>query len=451
MTFAIKQYAQMKFGGTHKNHPVFLCRKPKELVKINGKGGKSRHLLSKRLQCGGISAKLKRMQKQGGGSRLKAKKWIWLLPLIVALCLAAGLGIARLCRPEHTHRPGAALSEGVALTVGQREVTVAELSYYYWSEYYYYMNSGQTHLPESDKDLDKQAYDKSSSWYDFFLDAAIVTAREDLALCEAGRAAGFTLPEQWQAELDAVTARFSDYAAAGGFFLSENEPDVDGYLKSSYGAQANRETFFRHLEDVYYAAAYTDSLYYGASFSDEQVEHFFRLHEAGYKDQGLSWDGGNPVRAAWAEFIPQTTGKAGLNAAYERAETMALSWHAAGGGEEAFVALGEGLTFDTTETASDRWQAPVWLQPSQRTSGVIDEWCFDPLRQVGDYTITRTAEGWALIFFCQRAVRSEAYSRAEEELRYETYRSELKKIVENTEFSLTEEKIVIAEPLQDEK
>ena len=371
--------------------------------------------------------------------------------MLAAACVALVLAITHLRHTDADARPSAPLTEGVALTVGQREVTVAELSYYYWSEYYYYMNSGQTHLPESDKDLDKQAYDANMSWYDFFLSAAIATAREDLALCEAARAAEFILPAAWRTELETVKGKFSDYAAAGGFFLSEDVPDVDGYLKSSYGAQASSESFFRHLEDTYYAAAYADSLYYEPEFSEEEVLEFFRLHRDRYAAEGLQWDEACPVTVSWALFVPERKTESGWQAAYDRAETMALAWHAAGGGEEAFVALGEELKFDTLATAQDRWVAPARLTPAAKTDRVISDWCFDPLRQVGDYTITRTAEGWALIFFCSRELRPEAQVRAEEDLRYETYRSECKLIVEGVSFSMTEDKIVIAEPLQDEK
>jgi len=428
-----------------------LCRKPREFEKVNGMGGKTGHLLSKRLQWRGISAKLNKMQKRKERARLKAKKWIWLLPLIAVLCLALGLGAAHLRRTDAFRKPGDVLTEGVAFTVGRREVSVAELSYYFWSEYYYYIHAGVSPLPSEEKDLDKQAYDANTSWYDFFLEKAVQTAREDLALCEAGRAAGFTMPEQWQAELDTVKAQFSEYAAAGGFFLSEDEPDVDGYLQSSYGAQANRETFFRHLEEVYYAAAYADSLYFDLSFSEEQVHDFFRLHAERYAEEGLSWDEACPVTAAWALFVPEGSSDTAWDAAYKRAETMALAWHAAGGGEEAFVTLGRELKFDTPETARDRWIEPVRLTPAAKTERIIYDWCFDPLRQAGDYTITRTAEGWALVFYCGRDLRTAAYARAEEDLRYETYRSECKMIVERISFSMTEDKIVIAEPLQDEK
>ncbi len=369
----------------------------------------------------------------------KGLRWL-LLALIPLACLALGFGIgaARNRRPDTAQQ----LRE-TALTCGDWSLSNTELGYYFWSEYFYYINSGAEPQPDTSVPLGGQSYDAEQSWYDYFLSLALEKVRGTMSLVFSGEEEGYVMSDAYAEDLETVCARFSDYALAGGYETAEGGADLEAYLRSSYGEAATQESFFSYLHDSYYAASYSDELYYGYTPAADEVEAYFSERaEDYYEAYGVRWDDPNPVSI-------RTVTVTGENAA-ARAEAMAALWQAEGGTEEGFSALARDDSQDEYASAGGLREG---LTAADVEDAALSAWCFDPLRQSGDWTLLDTQEGTIIVFFSAREALSRAYSLALEDMRYENYRSCYSGLTEAYSFSVRREAIVIATPegLYDEK
>lgn len=155
-----------------------------------------------------------------------------------ALLLAAVIGMICWKTAEASAAPTTGEMEETAVVCGGRSLTNTELNYYFWSEYFYLVNGYGENLPASldpEKPLEEQAYDGERTWQDYVLEQTLATVRSTLTMVFEAEAAGFTLPEDYRRSLDEVLQNFRDYAETSGYVDAAGEPDVQAYLKASYG------------------------------------------------------------------------------------------------------------------------------------------------------------------------------------------------------------------------
>ncbi|MBE6982290.1 MAG: hypothetical protein E7437_08225 [Ruminococcaceae bacterium] len=102
------------------------------------------------------------------------------------------------------------------------------------------------------KPLNEQYVDQegTQTWYDYFLNEALAKAQEDMALVNAAKKAGFTLPESEKEILHNQEHNLDAYAQIYGF------TSVKGYLSGTYGNGADVDTYMEYLERQALADAY---------------------------------------------------------------------------------------------------------------------------------------------------------------------------------------------------
>ena len=168
----------------------------------------------------------------------------------------------------------------VALTIDGHEISNAELNYYFINSinsfYSQYGSYATLFGLDPTKPLNEQVIDEETgkTWGDDFLNTAIESAKSVYALNAAAEAAGFTLTEEQQAEIDAQLENEALYAQ-----LYYGYPSMIEYLKAMYGRGAEEDTFRRFYEMTYiadaYQNAYAESLTYeDADIREAEAENF---------------------------------------------------------------------------------------------------------------------------------------------------------------------------------
>lgn len=154
------------------------------------------------------------------------------------------------------------------------EISNEQLCYYYWGEYYYYVQTNGFSF-DAATPLDEQSYSDTKTWQDFFLDNACTSLLQIESLKSEAEQAGFTMSEEYQEEYDSTVASMADYALQSGFTDKDGNGDILAYVQDSYGPAATVESFEQYLYDSYYVTAYSDELYLDLSFTDEEIESYY--------------------------------------------------------------------------------------------------------------------------------------------------------------------------------
>lgn len=160
----------------------------------------------------------------------------------------------------------------VALTIGDHEISNAELNYYFIdSVNEFYSNYGAYASffgLDTTKPLSEQIVDEATgkTWADDFMDAAVENAKAIYALNDAAAAAGFTLTEDQLKDVD--TAMQNAQFTALYYYGYTNLQD---YLKAMYGNGATEEGFRNYITMSYTADAYRSHYNDGLTYDDAAI------------------------------------------------------------------------------------------------------------------------------------------------------------------------------------
>lgn len=159
----------------------------------------------------------------------------------------------------------------VALTVGDHQLSNAELNYFYIDTVNNFYSQYSSYAAMFGLDLTKPLNEQISNeetgatWADDFLDSAKSTAQATYALTDAAEAAGFTMPEATQAQLDLTFNNISAYAKLYGY------EDAEGYLKAMYGNGATLEGYKKYATMTSLADAYNTAYGENLTYTDADL------------------------------------------------------------------------------------------------------------------------------------------------------------------------------------
>ena len=362
-----------------------------------------------------------------------------------ALLLAAVIGMICWKTAEASAAPTAGEMEETAVVCGGRSLTNTELNYYFWSEYFYLVNGYGENLPASldpEKPLEEQAYDGERTWQDYVLEQTLATVRSTLTMVFEAEAAGFTLPEDYRRSLDEVLQNFRDYAETSGYVDAAGEPDVQAYLKASYGPGATVEFFAGYLEDSYLAAAYSDALFYGAEFTEQEIAEFYDLYAGEYAESGILRDDSRLRTIRAVVLRPASQQEADWEEARTSAETLYATWQAESGNEDDFAAMASAHSDDASGARGGLMED---LQPGD-LSGDLGQWVFADGRCVGDTAVLRSDEGWVIVYYVGESDTAAWQQAAEADLRREAYQDAFRAAEDRYAFEVSGDRIRIATP-----
>lgn len=318
--------------------------------------------------------------------------------------------------------------DGTALA----EITNAQLSYYYWGEIYYYIqNNG---IPfDASKPLDEQSYSDSQTWQDYFVDSACTSLTQTEALKAQAQAEDFEMSEQYQSDYDSTVDAMADYAVQTGFTMDDGTGDVLAYIQDSYGSSATIEGFQQYLYDSYYIADYSDTIYNGLSFSDQEIEDYFDENSEMFTTYGIEKSDVPNVNVRHILIKPEQSedeteiSAEAWNEAKEEAEQLLKEWKDGDATEESFADLATEHSTDGGSNTNGGLYEDVY--PGQMVD-TFNDWCFDSKRKAGDIGIVKTTYGYHIMYYVSATENYYWKTTAEKELHFSKYQEALAAIAE---------------------
>ena len=219
-------------------------------------------------------------QKQQSERKEARKLKNYTLTFVISMILVVVIAVGIIVTPTIT---GVIHRNTHAITIGNHQLSTAQLSYFYIDElndYYtttynnYYSNYGSMWqlflILNPDEPLDEQYYneEKTLTWADHFMNEAIKTATTMYALLDDGKANGFELAEDDQKALDSYFQSLESNAKTQGY------ANVNAYLRSTYGQGASFEEFKEYYTSSIYATMYFNDYCDSLEYTDEQIRAF---------------------------------------------------------------------------------------------------------------------------------------------------------------------------------
>jgi parvulin-like peptidyl-prolyl isomerase len=366
--------------------------------------------------------------------------------VVVALCLVIGIVAAAFVLTRDTTTDG--MDTVVMTCEGQDlELTNAELSYYFWSEYYYLLSYYGDYITiytglDTSVALSEQQYSDDQTWQEYLTDAAISSAQETMSFVYAANEAGFTLDGEYLENLNTTLENFESYAADYGFTDENGNADVLAYLQDSYGEGATYDSFVQYLTDSYLCAAYSNYLYNEQTYTDEEVSDYYDQHADEYESAGVD----KTTRFVNVRHVLLECDMDDEEAAAEtlaQAQALLDTWLAEDGTEEGFAAMAEEYSTDGGSNTNGGLYEDVY--PGQMVTN-FNDWCFDADRAVGDTGIVETSYGYHIMYFSGFGDEY-WYQSALADLSYEAYENAYLDITSRYTFTVADaSEIVIATP-----
>lgn len=300
-----------------------------------------------------------------------------------------------------------AAADTVVATMGDAELTLAELQIYYWTEVFNFLNSYGSYASYLGLDytigLDQQLCGMSETemtWQQYFLGCALDTWSAYQALSLEADANGYVMDQETKDFLAAIPEDMATLAASYGFTSTEE------LLLANFGPGVTVDTYADHMYTYYNGYGYFSGIYDAVQFTDAEIEAYFDENAATYEENGVTKDSGKYVDVRHILITPETSDTDADGNAISTEE----DWAAAEA--KAQEVLDEWLNGDKTEESFAGMAAHHSQDPGSRGNGGLYEnvyvgrmvpefeaWCFDEGRKVGDYGIVKTDYGYHIMYF----------------------------------------------------
>ena len=309
------------------------------------------------------------------------------------------------------------------------ELTNEQLSYYYWGEYYYFIQSNGF-VFDASLPLDEQTYSGDQTWQDYFLDCASTSIVQVLSLKAEAEKAGFEMPEEYQTEYDNTIASMGDYALQAGFTDQDGNGDTLAYVQDSYGPAATMESFSEYLYDSYYITAYSDQLYADFSYTDEDIETYYDENSEMFTSYGIEKSDKPNINVRHILIAPEADEEGNISDeakedAKAEAERILEEWKSGDATEDSFGELANEYSTDGGSNTNGGLYEDV--APGQMVTE-FNDWCFDDARQVGDTGIVETTHGYHIMYYVGATENFYWKTTVESELRYRDYNNAIAEI-----------------------
>lgn len=300
----------------------------------------------------------------------------------------------------------AAAADKVVSTVGEQELTNADLQVYYWMQFYDFMNNYSGYLNvfglNLDQSLDTQmSIDGSTTWQQYFLQTGLNSWHSYAALSTKATEAGYQMPAEYRDYLDSVPSTMNAQALEAGY---ENATQM---LQADMGPGATMESYMKFMEAYYLGYLYYNDQVEQIDLSRDEVAAYFAEHAEEYAAKNLTKDT-RFVDVRHILVMPQggATGENGTTV-YSEAE-----WETCR--QEAQKILDEYLAGEQTEERFAELAGLYSVDGGSNQNGGLytdvyvgqmvepfENWCFDASRTHGQTGLVKTTYGYHVMFFVQ--------------------------------------------------
>ena len=282
-----------------------------------------------------------------------------------------------------------------ALTIGDKEFTVADFNYYYFTAYhttyqnlYQFYGSSVTQFLDPKKSLKDQMYDDTRTWADYFEEVALSNMQETTLLSEAARKAGLSLSEDDIKVIDKTMEDIKNNYSIYGY------SSLAGYFAGAYGKGVNEKNFRKNLENDYLANLYVQDMLEKMEFTNEELNKYYnenrdkydlltfrRYYVSGLADEEKGIDSETAMAKAkeTAEAISEAKSEQEFN-------DLVLKY----------------VPEDKKDSYAD---GSATLYKNLSPSNILDEhaeWLLDEARKEGDTTVIEASSGYYVLYFISR-------------------------------------------------
>ncbi|MBQ7801168.1 MAG: peptidylprolyl isomerase [Oscillospiraceae bacterium] len=326
----------------------------------------------------------KQLTEQKEAKKLKIYTTVFVVVLALMIVAAVWIAVSNTIAHNGVRERGT-----TALTVGEHEISNAELNFFYidavnnfYSQYGSYASlfGLDTTLPLNEQVTDEET---GATWADDFLNSAKENARAVYALADEAKAQGYTLSDEEKAEIETHLSNLSLYASYYGYSNAED------YLKAMYGNGATEKTYRAYAELTSLASSYetyyADSLVYDdAALREAESENYAEYSSFSYNTYYLSTskflEGGTTDDEGNTTYSDEEKA-ASVTAAEEAAKALAEGEYASVADLDAAIAALE-INAETEGAASTTYEDTAYAS----INSVVQEWVTDESRVSGDVT-----------------------------------------------------------------
>lgn len=310
-----------------------------------------------------------------------------------------------------------AAMDTVVATLGDKELTSAQLQICYWlqvqnffsSEDFYYLYYYYEAMDPA-KPLDTQScyYDPSLTWQQYFLKSALEAWQSYRIMANEAEAANFQLPQEYRTQLDTMPENLLSSAQENSF------ASVEELLAKNMGAGVRQEDYLAFWEMYYLGYTYYDQLAAQMEPTDAEAEVFFDEHADTYLESGITKESKTvdvrhilimPQGATSANIRTETFPEEAWATSKTEAETILQQW-LTNPTEEYFAQLANEHSDDGSKDPETGLGTTGGLYTGVTKDQMVeafDAWCFDASRQTGDYDIVETEFGYHIMYFVDSA------------------------------------------------
>ena len=341
----------------------------------------------------------KQLAEQKEAKKLKIYTGIFAVGMALLVVVAAWIGIKGI--GNIIANSGLRERRTAALTVGDHELSNAELNYFYVDAVNnFYQNYGSyaslfgldVTLPLNEQVTDEET---GATWADDFLDSAKANAQAVYALTDEAAKQGYALTEE---DLSSIEEQIATLELYGVYYYGYS--DLEDYLKAIYGSGASEESFRAYAELTTLAQSYqnhyTDSLTYDdAALRAAEAENYNEYSSFSYNSYYLNTSkfltGGTTDEEGSTTYTDEEK-EASVKAAQEAAEALAAGEYESVADFDAAIAE-LSINADTENAASTAYTDTAYSS----VNAVVRDWVADESRKAGDMdcipsTTTSTAE-----------------------------------------------------------
>ncbi len=312
--------------------------------------------------------------------KAKSKKTLTIVILVCVAILALALIFIN---------TGLFYRSATAVTVGDRQFSIADFNYYYktafnntYNSIYSTYGNYASYILDASKPLDQQKYNSDMTWEEYFSQVAVSKMRTVVMLNKlAAEDEGFSLTDEQQQAVNALGDIPAAYAKA--YKLSTGK-----YLRNLYGKGVNKSLYIKNATEMYIADAYTQYLKDNYDYSDADIEAYYTANTRKFDT------------VTYAAYLIRATTGDGIDAekalenAREAAQLIADS-------SDSLDALKTNIgeyekTNGTTVAASNgNYSSEDTLDESYA------DWLCDPSRVSGDITVIESKDktGYYVVYF----------------------------------------------------
>ena len=298
-----------------------------------------------------------------------------------------------------------AAKDTVVAKVGDKTLTNGQLQMFYWTEVRNFLSSYGAYASmlglDTTKPLDVQTCamaDYPCTWQQFFLASALNSWRNYQATAAEAERTGYQLDSEMREQLDAAVENLEMTAELYGYESAE------ALLLSDVGPGAGVEDYQHFLNLYYTGSMYFSDLCEKDVPTEQEVEDYFTANEEAYASSGLTRDTKTvdvrhvlimPEGADSTNIRSETFEDAAWEASRVKAEELLAQFEQGDKSEESFSELAKEHSQDGSASDGGLYTG---VQEGQMVEA-FNDWCFDDIRQPGDYGLVKTEFGYHLMFF----------------------------------------------------